>query len=93
VRRQQRAELAERPGLFFHQRPAGAGQGAGVHARKLLAGDGGQGPVHHRLDQRAKRQAVTGGHEVDRPAHQRYPDHLPAHQQFGQIIRAKARQR
>jgi hypothetical protein len=85
VRREQPAKLAERPGRGVHECPARRGQGAGVQAGELLAEDRGQRPVQRRLDQRAERQAVAGGDEMDRRAHQGDPDHLPAHQQLGKV--------
>ena len=40
-----------------------------------------------RLHQRAKRQTVAGGDQVDGRAHQRNPYHLPLNEQLGQTLR------
>jgi hypothetical protein len=89
---EKRAELAERPGFLLHEKSGGGGERAGVHPGELPAEHRAHAPVQDRLEQGTQHQAVAGGHEMDGPAHQRDPDHPPAQDQLGQIIRAEPRQ-
>jgi hypothetical protein len=84
---QQAAQLGERPRLLLGQHPAGLGDRRYVRPGQLAAEGMRQGPVEHRLQQRAQQQAVPGRDQVDSPAHQRDPHHVPAQQQPGQIRR------
>ena len=48
------------------------------------------GPLDHRLHQRPKRQRIGNRHEVDGPAHERQPHHLPLLQQAPELVRIEA---
>jgi hypothetical protein len=86
------AELAEGPGLLLHERTASGGQRPGVDIREPRTEHGLQRAIHDRLDQRAQPQAVTGGNQVDRPAHQGEADNFPLGDQRGQIAGLEIRE-
>ena len=80
------AERLERPRLLVHEGAA--------HRHDLVEVDAGQAlaelslldPIHDRLDERPEAPRVACGDEVDRPAHERHPDHRAVDEQVGELL-------
>ena len=84
---EQRPKLGPRPWPFLdedaHRRDERIGVDALDRAAERTARP--EHPLDDGLHERTQRRHVACRHQMDRGAHQRCPDHLPAHEQVGQL--------
>ena len=84
---EQRPKLGARPRPFLDEDAHHRDERIGVHALDRAAERTArpEHPLDDGLHERTQRRHVARRHQMDRGAHQRCPDRLPAHEQVGQL--------
>jgi hypothetical protein len=86
LRREAAPDVAERARLLVDERAAELHEAVEVDALQRRAEQRAHAPLHHRLHERAQLQAVAGGDDVQRPAHERDPHDEAAVDHLGELV-------